>query len=211
MLASLCSPALAEPSAVKNLSPNASNQGKPLKLVPLSEIVRQKPPLPALTPKAGQEEGGPNQAKPAPKPAASGRFIEVKELSPVGDADTPNDDALEPVVDPNTVAADAHFVPTALANVTLRGIHKLTGRTEELVSNIGDEVRFGELKVVIHKCSSVMDQGERGYAALLEVLSDNNASGSEIAVFRGWLFSTTPSLSSIGHAQYDLILISCEA
>lgn len=133
------------------------------------------------------------------------KFIEVGDLPPPG-----GEESLEDAVDPNQVAADEYFSPTALTFVRLRGILKLTGRTQEIDGKVGDALTFGNLEIVVHKCSSVMDQGERGAAALLEI-TEFTASGSEKALFRGWLFSTSPSLSSIKHPEYDLLLQGCDA
>lgn len=133
------------------------------------------------------------------------KFIEVGDLPPPGETV----DA-EELVDPNNVDADVHFAPNQFQEVTFVGIHKLTGRSEELSGKLGDVLRIGNLEMVVYKCSSVMDQGERGFAALLEV-TEFTTSGTEEKLFRGWLFSTSPSLSTIGHPLYDILLKNCSA
>lgn len=209
-------------------SPNSSAEKKPLKLVPLSEVINRPPPPQAQmtvgnTPAPGASAAtnvpaAPLNAKPVnptiqaaeplPPVKPRGRFIDVQELPPV--TGQPGEEPFNPedMVDPNSVAADENFVPASLNQATFRGIRKLTGRSEALSGTIGDVLRLGRLEITLHKCSSVIDQGEKGYAALIEV-DEQTPSGGEESTFRGWLFSTTPSLSSLAHPEYDLLLLSC--
>ena len=147
----------------------------------------------------------------ASNPARSNRLIDVQELPPVGlDGQTYSSQQGIDLVDPNNVAVDETFVQAALDNISLHGIHKLTGRSELLMGIAGDTLRFQGLEITLYKCSSVVDQGEKGVAALVEV-REAAETISDKTLFRGWLFSTSPSLSGIRHPEYDLLLKSCDS
>ena len=141
-----------------------------------------------------------------PKP---NRLIDVQDLPPVGlDGQTYSSQEGIDLVDPNDEVAGETFVPITLGNISLHGIQKLTGRSELLTGAAGDTLRFDSLEITLYKCSSVLDQGEKGFAALVEV-REALETASDGVLFRGWLFSTSPSLSGIRHPQYDLLLKEC--
>gem|GEM_PF-1557487 len=93
----------------------------------------------------------------------------------------------------------------------LRGLDKVSGRIQTFEVPIDQTVRFGQnLYVRIRACrkSDPIDPPEA--AAFMEVWEkDINGDKSEW-VFSGWVFASSPALSAMDHAVYDVWVIDCK-
>lgn len=180
------------------------------------EEISPPPPVRDISPVVAPADASPSTPKVISIEAATMRkplrFIEVQDLPAV------NMDPAQPVAqgDPDALpnADDAPvqeiLVSQPMPYVKLHGIRKMTGRMEPIQGEVGDVLRFADLELVAHQCRTMVDQGERGFVALVEVKL-NSDTQQAAPLFRGWLFSTTPSLSSMQHPLYDLLLMGCEA
>ncbi|MGE3714734.1 MAG: DUF2155 domain-containing protein [Alphaproteobacteria bacterium] len=93
--------------------------------------------------------------------------------------------------------------------VVLRGLNKVTAKTSTLETPVGTTVRFGTLDISVHRCWRSDPDAQPENAALLEVLELKPGEAPE-QIFLGWMFASSPGLSSIEHPVYDITVISCE-
>jgi len=91
----------------------------------------------------------------------------------------------------------------------LQGLNKVTARAQELEAPIGSVTRFGTIEIVVHKCwkSAPSDRPEN--AALLEV-SEIKQNETPQRIYSGWMFSSTPGISSLEHPFYDITVVECK-
>lgn len=92
--------------------------------------------------------------------------------------------------------------------VILQGLDKVTARVFTLEYHIGEVIRFGTLEIVVRKCwqSSPEDLPEQ--AAFLDIVETRPGERTEW-IFRGWMFASSPAISSLEHAVYDVWLLNC--
>jgi hypothetical protein len=92
--------------------------------------------------------------------------------------------------------------------IVLKGLNKITGHVLTLHSHINKGVKFGNLEITPKICwkSSPEDLPEN--KALLEIF-ETKPSGLKERIFYGWMFSSSPSISSLEHALYDITLLEC--
>lgn len=146
--------------------------------------------------------------------AAPSLSIEVMDLLPTEpDAETNQENTvsttdLPPMSDPNA-PVDAEAAPkTSYNGVALNAINKIAARSETLEGAVGTVLRFNHLEVIAHRCQSVVDHGEKGFAALLEIW-EMKVGDSPKKILQGWMFSTSPSLFSLEHPLYDISVKRC--
>ena len=92
--------------------------------------------------------------------------------------------------------------------VKLQSLDKATARTMTFEANIGDTLKFGPLYIKVQTCqkSSPIDEPES--AAFLQIWEVDTEEKSEW-VFSGWMFSSSPGLSSMDHPIYDVWVLDC--
>lgn len=101
-------------------------------------------------------------------------------------------------------------VPTVDKPVAvLRMLDKVTARVEEINVRIENPYKFGTLFITVHACRITTPEEMPEEAAFLDV-SEFKQGQSEVSVFRGWMFASSPALSAMEHAVYDMWLIGCK-
>lgn len=132
--------------------------------------------------------------------------------------------------------ADNPLVPVS---VTLRALDKITATYQDLDITIGDEVEFGTLTILPRTCDKHPPeevpettvflevfptqkdvQGARTRAAQgdselpntssIRLPGEDPAPAVRPALFRGWMFASTPSLNALEHPVYDVWVIDCK-
>ncbi|MDH5722896.1 MAG: DUF2155 domain-containing protein [Alphaproteobacteria bacterium] len=90
----------------------------------------------------------------------------------------------------------------------LQYLDKVTARTTTFQATIGETMNFGSLYVKVQSCqkSSPVDQPES--AAFLQVWEGGEGRDSKW-VFSGWMFASSPGLSSMDHPVYDVWVLDC--
>lgn len=102
--------------------------------------------------------------------------------------------------------AFATDIPMEVA--VLRGLDKVTGRTSTFSVPVGEVLQFGRTYVVPESCFTRPPEESPENAAYLYVY-EKSARGENIELFKGWMFSSNPALSSMEHPVYDIWVIGC--
>ncbi|MBO9455965.1 DUF2155 domain-containing protein [Paracoccus sp. R12_1] len=89
----------------------------------------------------------------------------------------------------------------------LRVLDKVSGRTADLELQVGDAVRHGRLEVRLGECRyPASDPSSDAFAQLtIADLSQN------VTLFSGWMIASSPALSALDDARYDVWVISCQS
>lgn len=92
-----------------------------------------------------------------------------------------------------------------LDTAVLRGLDKLTGAVVVFDAAVGAEARFERLRLLVETCQT------RGpeHAVFLHIYDSGRPEGLDL-VFSGWMFASSPALSSLDHPRYDIWLQSCK-
>ncbi len=86
-------------------------------------------------------------------------------------------------------------------------MNKITANSKEITLNVGSKITYGRAEVELVKCVKMDNKKQNNL--LLVSLKENEFDGTSKQIFRGWLFSNSPSLSAVEHPVYQLIAISC--
>jgi len=101
-------------------------------------------------------------------------------------------------------------VPTVEKPIAvLRALDKITARVEELEVPINRPYKFGTLLVIVRACRVTQPEETPEASAFLEV-SEFKPGSNGAAVFRGWMFASSPALSAMEHPVYDIWVTGCK-
>ena len=92
--------------------------------------------------------------------------------------------------------------------VKLRSLDKVTARTMTFEANVGATVKFGPLYIKAQTCrkSTPIEKPESAaFLQIWEIDKDEEAHW----IFSGWMFASSPGLSSMDHAIYDVWVMDC--
>ena len=90
----------------------------------------------------------------------------------------------------------------------LRGLDKVSGRVTDLRAEVGEPVRYERLTILVEECREPPAEETGDAYVFLQVKDDKT--GDSI-IFSGWMFASSPALSPMDHARYDLWALSCAA
>lgn len=93
--------------------------------------------------------------------------------------------------------------------VKLQVLDKSTARTKTIEAKVGETVQYGSVFIKAQACrkSEPLDKPES--ASFLQIWEvPINADLSEW-VFSGWMFASSPALSAMDHAVYDVWVLDC--
>jgi hypothetical protein len=91
----------------------------------------------------------------------------------------------------------------------LRALDKITARVEELNVPIERPLKFGTLVITVHACRVTPPEETPEAAAFLDI-TEIKPGETEVSVFRGWMFASSPALSAMEHPVYDLWVTGCK-
>ncbi|MEM6812276.1 MAG: DUF2155 domain-containing protein [Pseudomonadota bacterium] len=98
---------------------------------------------------------------------------------------------------------------TDYPQIRLQALDKSTARTQTLEANVGDTIRYGSLFIKIQACrqSDPLDKPEN--AAFLQIWEIPIGKTKSEWIFSGWMFSSSPAVSAMDHAVYDIWVLEC--
>lgn len=92
--------------------------------------------------------------------------------------------------------------------VRLKALNKITARTEVFETAIDENVQFGSLKIRPKTCRKSQPIDPPRTASFLEVW-EIKPDYEKKWVFSGWMFASSPALSSLDHPIYDIWIVDC--
>jgi len=99
------------------------------------------------------------------------------------------------------------MIPGPLA--LIQGLDKINARVSQFEAPVGTSVRFGTLSVVVRDCERSPPEERPENAAFVEIYETRPGEAKE-RLFSGWMFSSSPALSALEHAVYDVNLLACK-
>jgi hypothetical protein len=99
--------------------------------------------------------------------------------------------------------------PRSYTAVILQGLDKVTARRQQFEAMMGTVTSFGNLEIVPRACWQSPPEDRKDAAALLEIWQWKPGEKPSF-VFFGWMFASSPALSSLEHPVYDLTVLSCK-
>ncbi len=93
-------------------------------------------------------------------------------------------------------------------HIMLQGLDKITGRVVNLEAKLNSTINFGTLQIKVIKCLKTPPEELPEAVAFLEIHEDKAKNLAHI-VFKGWMFSSNPSISALEHPVYDVWVKDC--
>ncbi len=87
----------------------------------------------------------------------------------------------------------------------LRGLDKVSGEVIDLELAVGARAQIGRIEVALGACRYPEDNQTGEAFAWLEVVDPLRSN----KVFQGWMIASSPALSAMDHARYDVWVIRC--
>lgn len=92
--------------------------------------------------------------------------------------------------------------------VRLRALDKVTARTSTFDVEIDTTVRFGPIYIRPRACRKAPPIAQPEAASFLQIWETVPNDGPRW-IFSGWMFASSPALSSMDHAVYDVWVLDC--
>jgi hypothetical protein len=95
----------------------------------------------------------------------------------------------------------------------LRSLDKVTARTTIFEATVGSTLKFGNVYIKVRACRKAPEMEKPEAASFIQVweVPPGQKTDEEKAewIFSGWLFSSSPGLSSMDHPIYDVWVLDC--
>lgn len=107
------------------------------------------------------------------------------------------------------VPALAQTVPELSFDVAvLQGLDKVTAKVMTINAPVGTPVHFGQLEIVARSCKKRRPEENPESAAFLDIWELKPGLPAQ-GLFRGWMFASSPALSTMEHPVYDIRVLDC--
>lgn len=90
----------------------------------------------------------------------------------------------------------------------LQGLDKVTARISTFTAPLGKTVTFGALRIVARACKKHPPEETPESSAFLEI-EEVKPDEAPTKLFSGWMFASSPALSSLEDPVYDVWVIDC--
>lgn len=90
----------------------------------------------------------------------------------------------------------------------LQGLDKVTARISTFAAPLGKTVSFGALRIVARACKKHPPEETPESSAFLEI-EEVKPDEAPTKLFSGWMFASSPALSSLEDPVYDVWVIDC--
>lgn len=88
-------------------------------------------------------------------------------------------------------------------------LDKTTARVGESSIAVGGDLRLGSLTITVRSCVRRVPPDDPESAAFLDIVERAEGVAAK-QIFEGWMFASSPSLSAMDHAVYDVWVLRCE-
>jgi hypothetical protein len=94
-------------------------------------------------------------------------------------------------------------------NAKVQILNKITAKSHYVEVPVNSQIIFGTIKIKIFNClkSSPYDLLEN--KILLNISEKKIGQDDYSVIFNGWMFSSSPSITSLEHAVYDVTAVTC--
>jgi hypothetical protein len=93
----------------------------------------------------------------------------------------------------------------AASGAVLRGLNKFSGDVVDIELLVGRTVKFERFNITLTDCRYPAGNPAGNSYAGLEITE----TGREGVVFSGWMIASSPALSAVDHARYDVWVMRC--
>jgi len=93
--------------------------------------------------------------------------------------------------------------------VQLQALDKSTARTITLKAKVGETVQYGSLFIKVKACRKSEPLEKPESASFIQVWEVPINSDKSEWIFSGWMFASSPALSAMDHAVYDVWVLDC--
>ena len=107
---------------------------------------------------------------------------------------------------PGSALGDMTPEPVAV----LQGLDKITARVSKFEAPVDAPVQFGTLAIRVRDCEKNPPEEAPESAAFVEI-DEMRRGEDKTRLFSGWMFTSSPALSALEHAVYDVNLLDCKA
>jgi hypothetical protein len=108
----------------------------------------------------------------------------------------------------STYEQDMNYI--AKDTAIIRTLDKVTGKYETVQIPINQSYNLGNLVVNVKACYKKPPEETPEDAAFLIVENFASDTTEQTEIFKGWMFSSSPSLSPFEHPVYDIWVIGCK-
>ena len=105
--------------------------------------------------------------------------------------------------------ASAQALAQAETVAVLRGLDKITARVSVIEVPVGGTAEFGRLTIAARGCAKRPPEEPPEVVAFLEIVEQPPGGTDRAMRFSGWMFASSPALSALDHAVYDVSVIDC--
>ena len=103
------------------------------------------------------------------------------------------------------------FYSSVADSITILGaLNKVSGKISKIKIEDNDETYFGTLKIIVRTCKKSLPEDLPENSAFIQIWNQK-LDKEEKKIFSGWMFSSSPSISAVDHAVYDVWVIECMA
>lgn len=95
----------------------------------------------------------------------------------------------------------------------LQGLDKITARISPIYATLGLPTYFGSLEIVVRTCRETPPTEPPESAVFMEVRElppQADRDREPEMLFSGWMFASSPAVSALEHAVYDVWVVDCE-
>ena len=109
------------------------------------------------------------------------------------------------------VSAIFIFYSNIVDSLTVLGaLNKVSGKISKIKIEDNNETNFGTLKIVVRTCKKSLPEDPPENSAFIQIWDTKfDKKKEEKKIFSGWMFSSSPSISAVNHAVYDVWVIDC--
>ena len=94
-------------------------------------------------------------------------------------------------------------------SITILGaLNKVSGKISKIKIEDNNETYFGTIKIIVKTCKKSLPEDPPENSAFIQIW-DKKIDQEEKKIFSGWMFSSSPSISAVDHAVYDVWVIDC--
>lgn len=99
-----------------------------------------------------------------------------------------------------------------LRKAVIQVLNKVNAKSDLVEIAINEKININSLEIIARKCwQAPLDQRPES-KILLEVFDEksNESTSTKQRIFYGWMFASSPSVSTFEHPIYDIVAINCK-